>query len=81
MAETKKAEEKGNLVEKHFQEKAEKSKENIRNGGEAVTISLVNKVNVRFTKDFGAFIKKGHTQEVSETAYEIYNKENVVEKL
>ena len=70
-----------NLVEKHFQEKGNQSKENLSKGGKEVVISLINKVNVEFTKDFGDHIKAGHTQEVSETAFEIYNKAGVVKKL
>lgn len=71
----------GNIVEKHFQEKGKQTKENLSSGGKEVLISLTNKVNVEFTKDYGDHIKAGHTQEVSETAFEIYNKAGVVKKL
>ena len=67
-------------VKDHFEAKGKQSKENIANGGSPVIVSLVNKTLVRFTKDYG-FMKKGHEQEVSDTALEIYTKEGVIEKL
>lgn len=66
------------LAKEHFEEKAEQSKKNRANGGENVVIDLVKTYRVRFTKDIG-FIKKGHVQSLSETAYEIYKNQKAVE--
>lgn len=68
------------LTEKHFQEQGKKSKENRSNGGEDVKVSLINKTKIRFKEDFG-FMKKGHVQEVSDTALAIYEKAGVIEKI
>jgi hypothetical protein len=70
----------GNLAKEHFDKKAEQSKKNKQAGGNNVIIDLVGKVKVRFTKDYG-FIKAGHEQFLSETAYEIYADKKVVEKI
>lgn len=63
-----------------MQEKGKQSATNIKNGNEAVKVSLTRKVKVRFTKDYG-FIKKDATLQVSELAYDIYAKAGVVEKI
>lgn len=68
------------LIKEHFDKKAEKSKNNRANGGKNVTIDLKKTIEARFTKDFG-FIKAGHTQKLSETAFEIYSDQGVVEKV
>lgn len=73
-------EEQKGIVEAHFEELGAKTRDNLSSGGKAVTVNLIDKTNVKFTKDFG-FMKKGHVQEVSETAYEIYKKAGVIEKL
>ena len=70
MAKEANTEEQKGIVEAYFEELGAKTRENISKGGKAVTINLIDKVNVQLTKDFG-FMKKGHVQEVSETAYEI----------
>lgn len=70
-----------NLVQEHFEAKAGDTKKNLASGGKPATISLTNKVKIEFTKDYGNHIKKGHKQEVSDTAYEIYLKQGVVKKL
>ncbi len=62
----------------HFEELAQTSRKNLQNGGETVKINLIKTVNVRFTKDFG-IIKKGHEQLLSQAAYDIYKKKEVVE--
>lgn len=68
------------LAKDHFEKKAAQSKKNKAEGGKNVVIDLVKKVRVRFTQDFG-YIKKGHEQDLSETAFEIYNSKGVVEKV
>ena len=84
MAEAAKKSEEGTeakgIVEAHFEAKGKQTKENLSNGGSPVVVSLVNKTLVRFTKSFG-FMEKGHVQEVSDTALEIYTKEGVIEKI
>ena len=80
MAKEANTEEQKGIVEAHFEELGAKTRDNLSKGGNPVVINLVDKVNVQFTKDFG-FMKKGHVQEVSETAYEIYKKAGVIEKL
>jgi hypothetical protein len=69
-----------NPVKEFFEKKGKESTENLAKGGSEATISLVNKVNVEFIEDYG-FIKKGHTQEVSESAFEIYNDLKVIKKI
>jgi hypothetical protein len=68
----------GEAVEQFFEEKGKASKNNISNGGEEAKISLTNKRLVRFIADT-KYISKGHTQEVSDSVYEIYNKLGVIE--
>lgn len=60
---------------------AEKSKENRKNGGEDVKVSLTNRTNVRFTKNFGKHLKKGDEMEVSDLALQIYSDKGVIEKI
>jgi hypothetical protein len=68
----------GEAVEQYFEDKGKTSKNNLSNGGEETKISLTNKKLVRFTADT-KYIRKGHVQEVSESAFEIYNKLGVIE--
>lgn len=68
------------ITKEHFEKKAKQSEKNRSMGGKNVTIDLKKTIEVRFTKDFG-FMKAGHVQKVSETAYEIYAEQKVVEKL
>ena len=68
------------LTKEHFKKKAEQSKKNLATGGKNVVIDLQKKIAARFTKDFG-YIKAGHEQPLSETAYEIYAAQGVVEKI
>lgn len=67
-------------VKEYFEEKGAESAKNRASGGKDVSISLTNKTKVEFTKDYKG-IKKGHTQEVSDVAYEIYKKADVVKKV
>lgn len=60
--------------------KAAQSKKNRQAGGSDVEISVIDTVNVRFTKDFKE-MKKGHSQRVSMLAFEFYDKNGVVEKI
>lgn len=73
-------EEKNGIVKEYFDAKGKQSVENRTKGGEDVEINLVNKTTVEFIKDFG-FIKKGHVQDVSDVAYDIYNAKGVIKKL
>lgn len=66
------------IAKEHFDKKAEQSKKNRASGGENVVIDLVKTYRVRFTQNFG-YIKAGHTQNLSETAYEIYKDKGVIE--
>lgn len=61
-------------------EKAEQSKKNAANGGKPVEVSILDTVNVKFKKDFGK-MKKGQTYRISQLAYEVYDKNGVVEKI
>ena len=54
---------------------AEQSTENKSKGKENVKISLTDKFNIEFTKDFKLF-KKGDTATVSELAKDFYLKNN-----
>ncbi len=74
------AEQTQNPVGKFYAEKGQESLENLQKGGKEVIVSLTNTTKVEFIKDFG-FIKKGHIQEVSDVALEIYSREDVVKKL
>lgn len=78
MSETKK--ESTTTVADVKKEKAEQSRKNRLNGGKDVVVSITDTVNVRFTKDF-LKMKKGHTQRISQLAYEMYNKNKCVEKI
>lgn len=69
------------VVKGWTEEKAAQSAENRYKGGEDVKTSLVNKVSVEFTKDFGKHLKKGDKMEVSEQAFDIYNAKGVIKKL
>lgn len=69
------------LTNAYFEEQGAKSKANRANGGEDVKISLTNKTLVRFTKDFGKHLKKGDEMEISDMAFDVYNKAGVIEKL
>lgn len=64
----------------HFEELAAKSAENRKAGGSDVEIDLHLTHTVKFKKDFG-FIKKDAVLTVSDTAYNIYNKAGVIEKV
>jgi predicted transcriptional regulator len=70
-----------NPVQAFFDEKGKETAENLAKQGSPVKISLTNKTMVEFTKDYGKHIKKGHKQEVSDVAFEIYNKAGVVKKV
>lgn len=72
---------KKNPVQEILDEKGKQSAENISKGGNNVKVSLTNKTKVEFTKDYGKHIKKGHVQEVSDLAFEIYDKAGVIKKL
>ena len=69
-----------NPVQEFFDKKGEESASNLAKGGSEATISLTNKVNVEFIEDYG-FMKKGHVQEISDAAFEIYNSLKVVKKV
>lgn len=69
------------IAQEKVQELADKSKENRKAGGSDVTVNLVNKTLVRFTKDFGKHIKKGDEMEVSDLALQIYTDKKSVEKI
>lgn len=71
---------KNSATKEFYDEKAQQTRENLSKGGEPVTVDLVNKTRVQFTKDFG-HIKKGHIQEVSDVAFGIYDKKGVIKKL
>lgn len=68
------------LTKEHFDKKAKKSQENRAIGGKNVTVDLRKTIAVRFTKDVG-FIKAGQVQNLSETAFEIYDNLKAVEKV
>lgn len=74
-------ENKTGLVQDWAKEKGAESAERRAKGGEDVTISLTNKTLVEFTADFGKFLKKGDTMEISDQALEIYTKKGVIKKL
>lgn len=63
-------------VEDVVNEAAVQSAENKKKGSENVKISLTDKFNVEFTKDFRLF-KKGDKAEVSELAKDFYIKNGV----
>jgi hypothetical protein len=69
-----------NPVQEFFDKKGAESAKNLAKGGSEATISLINKVTVEFIEDHG-FIQKGHVQEVSDVAFEIYNSLKVVKKV
>lgn len=68
----------GVSTQEHFDEVAAQSAKNRAMGNDNVKVDLIKTVAVRFTKDVG-FIKKGHEQLLSETAFAIYKKKDVVE--
>lgn len=74
------AQESKGIVKDLYDEKGKQSTENRLKGGEDVVISLVNKTKVEFIKDFGQ-MKKGHVQEVSDVAFEIYDKQKAIKKV
>lgn len=63
-------------IDQYFDVKAKEAKDN----GKDIVISLTNKRKVEFTKDYG-FMRIGHTQEVSDQAFEIYNKAGVIKEV
>lgn len=67
-------------VKEFYDKKGAQSLENIAKGGKPVEVNLTNKTLVEFTEDYGHFLK-GHTQEVSDVAFEIYNGKGVIKKL
>jgi len=75
------AEDKKSLAQAYYEGKAEQSARNLAasSTGKEVEINIVNTRLVRFTKDFGQFLKKGHVQAVSDAAYEIYSGQGVIE--
>lgn len=79
MAESKK-EVKATTVKDVKLEKAEQSRKNRNAGGKDVEVSILDIVNVRFTKDFKR-MKKGKLARISRLAYEVYDKNNCVEKI
>lgn len=82
MAEAKKGDNKKIITTKDVkQEKAAQSAKNRAAGGKDVEVSVLDTVNVRFTDDFGKHIKKGHEQRMSVLAFEVYDKNGVVEKI
>jgi len=66
------------ITHAYFKEQAAKTAENRSKGGEDVKISLTNKTNVRFTKDFGKHLKEGDEMEISDMALAIYEKAGVL---
>lgn len=76
-----KKESKPTTVKDVKKELADQSKKNRANGGKDVVVSITDTVEVRFTKDFGKHIKKGHTQRMSILSYKVYDKNGVVEKI
>jgi len=69
------------LVLAYMKEQGAKSKKQLSEGGKEVVLSLTNTTNVRFTKDFGLYLKEGMEQEVSDQAFAIYDKAGVIEKV
>jgi hypothetical protein len=63
----------------HYEELAAQSSDNRKLGSPDVEIDLIATHTVKFTKDFG-FIKKGSVLTISDTAYNIYKKADVVQK-
>lgn len=61
-------------TQKFFEEKAAEAKK----GAEPV-INLTDKVKVIFLQDVG-FMKKGMKQEISQTAFDVYNQDEAVVK-
>lgn len=61
-----------------FDEKAEEARES----GHSQSIDLTTKIKVEFLKDFG-FMKKGHKQEISQSAYDTYmmSKDKIVKAI
>ena len=76
----KEATENKGVAKEYFDAQGAKSKENRSNGGKEVEVSLTNKTNVRFIKDFG-FMREGDVQEVSDVALAIYESKKVIEKI
>lgn len=64
--------------EEFFEEKAKQAEET----GEETVLDLSATVKVEFLKDIG-FMKKGMKQEISQTAYDIYNngKDKIVKEI
>lgn len=58
---------------------AEQSKKNRENGGKDVVVSILDTVDVVFTKDFG-FMRKNQKARISTLAYETYKRNKCVEK-
>ena len=65
-------------TEGHFEDLADQSKKNLAKGGKNVQIDLIKTVAARFTKSIG-YIKEGHEQMLSQTAFDIYKKKDAVE--
>lgn len=63
-----------------MEEKAEMSAKNRSKGGEDVKVSLTDTVKVRFTSDYG-YMRAGQTATISALAFEIYDRNKVVEKI
>ena len=57
----------------YFDEQGEKSAQNLRNGGQEVTVSLTNTTKVRMLENHG-FMKAGSLQEFSDVALAIHEK-------
>lgn len=67
-------------VKEFYDKKGAETLENFKTGGTAATVNLTNKTEVEFIADHG-FFKKGHRQEVSDVALEIYTTAGVIKKL
>lgn len=63
-----------------YQRKAKEAKEALSNNKSAPKISVVDKVKVEFIRDDGQILK-GHTQIISQLAYEVYKIRKSVKKI
>jgi DNA integrity scanning protein DisA with diadenylate cyclase activity len=67
-------------VQDYYDLKTAEAKKRVKEIKPLETVSLTEKINVRFIANFGD-IKKGHEQKISKVAYEIYERNKVVEKI
>lgn len=67
-------------VQGHFEEKATEAAKAQKDNKEAPKTSLVDRIKVEFIKEIG-YIQKGAVLSVSQTAFELYDKQKAVKKL